>query len=69
MSGPENTPPKDNKDWEGFREIDRAIAENRVTSYTWKKTWADPWGRLKLMLVIAGLLAFVAFVVIDDLVF
>ena len=22
MSGPENTPPKDNKDWEGFREID-----------------------------------------------
>ncbi|MGV2495939.1 hypothetical protein [Pelagerythrobacter aerophilus] len=68
MSGPENTPPGDNKDWEGLREIDRAIAENRVTSYTWKKTWADPWGRLKLILVIAGLLAFAVFVLIDDLV-
>jgi len=68
MSGPENTPPGDNKDWQGFREIDRAIAENRVTSYTWKKTWADPWGRLKLILIFAGLFAFVAFVIVYDLV-
>ena len=52
------------KDWEGFREIDRAIAEDRLTSYTWKKTWADPWGRLKLILIFVGLIAFVSFVVV-----
>ena len=66
MSRPENTPPKDNKDWEGFREIDRAIAENRVTSYTWKKTWADPWGRAGLILFGILFVAFAAYVAIYD---
>ena len=33
------------KDWEGFAEVDRAIAENRLTSYRWKKAWADPVSR------------------------
>ena len=28
--------------WEGFAQIDRAIAENRLTAYRWKKAWADP---------------------------
>ena len=32
----------DKTDWEGLREIDRAISENRLTSYSWKKSWADP---------------------------
>jgi hypothetical protein len=32
-------------DWSGFAEIDRAIAENRLTAYSWKKAWADPWHR------------------------
>lgn len=53
-------------EWEGFKEIDRAIAENRLSAYTWKKAWADPWGRLKLITVIAGIIAFVIFVVLDD---
>lgn len=66
MSGPENTPPKDNKDWEGLREIDRAIAENRVTSYTWKKTWADPWGRAGLILFGNLFVAFAVYVAIYD---
>ena len=66
MSGPGNTPPKDNKDWEGFREIDRAIAENRVTSYTWKKTWADPWGRAGLILFGILFVAFAVYVAIYD---
>lgn len=52
--------------WEGFREIDRAIAENRLTAYSWKKTWADPWGRAKMITVFTLLFAFVAFVVIYD---
>ena len=55
-------------DWKGFREIDRAIAENRVTAYSWKKTWADPWGRAKMITVFAILAASVAFVVVYDLI-
>lgn len=54
--------------WKGLKEIDRAIAENRLTAYTWKKTWADPWGRLKLIAIFVGLTAFAAFVVINDLI-
>ena len=38
MSDPDDTPPGGKENWEGFREVDRAIAENRLTSYTWKKT-------------------------------
>lgn len=37
--------PHATEDWKGLKEIDRAIAENRLTAYTWNKTWADPWGR------------------------
>ena len=33
------------KEWEGFAEVDRAIAENRLTAYRWKKAWADPVSR------------------------
>lgn len=55
-------------DWKGLKEIDRAIAENRLTAYTWKTTWADPWGRVKLITIFVGLAAFVIFVVINDLI-
>jgi len=55
-------------DWKGLKEVDRAIAENRLTAYTWKKTWADPWGRIKLITIFGGLTAFVIFVVINDFV-
>lgn len=63
---PEKGP--DDHDWNGLREVDRAIAENRLTAYTWKKTWADPWGRIKLITIFGGLIAFVVFVVINDFV-
>ncbi len=56
------------EDWKGLRELDRAITENRLTAYTWKKTWADPWGRIKLIAIFVGLTAFAAFVVINDLI-
>lgn len=55
-------------DWQGFREVDRAIAENRLTAYTWKKTWADPWGRLKLIVIFLGLAAFATFVIVQDVI-
>ena len=53
-------------DWQGFREVDRAIAENRLTAYTWKKTWTDPWGRAGLILFSVLFLAFIIYVVIYD---
>ncbi|MEE4208003.1 MAG: hypothetical protein V2I43_01895 [Parvularcula sp.] len=68
MSNSDKTPPESRGDWEGFREIDRAIAEDRLTSYTWKKTWADPWGRMKLIVIFLGLSAFIAFVIVHDMI-
>ena len=56
------------KDWEGLREIDRAISENRLTSYSWKKAWADPWGKIKLIAILLALAGFIVFVIINDLI-
>ena len=56
------------QDWQGFREVDQAIAENRLTAYTWKKTWADPWGRLKVIVIFLALVAFAAFVIVQDVI-
>lgn len=58
----------DKTDWEGLREIDRAISENRLTSYSWKKSWANPWGRIKLIAIFVALAAFVAFVIVNDVI-
>lgn len=60
--------PAEPHDWEGLREIDRAITENRLTAYTWQKAWADPWQRLKLIVVAASFLAFAIFVVVYDVI-
>ncbi len=59
----------DDHQWEGFKEIDRAISENRLSAYSWKKSWADPWGRLKLVAIFVALGAFATFVIINDLIF
>jgi hypothetical protein len=37
-------------EWSGLTEIDRAIAEDRLTAYRWTKAWADPWGRKVVVL-------------------
>lgn len=58
--------PQANDDWQGLREIDRAIAENRQTAYTWKKAWADPWGKVGFILFGLLFAAFVVFVAIYD---
>ena len=63
---PEKGP--DGHDWKGLKEVDRAIAENRLTAYTWKKTWADPWGRAVMITVFTLLTAYVIFVVVNDLI-
>ena len=53
-------------EWSGLRELDQAMADNRLTAYTWKKAWADPWG--KFGFIVFGLLftAFVVFVAVYD---
>lgn len=68
MSDPDKSRNADGPDWQGFAEVDRAIAENRLTAYTWKKTWADPWGRLKLIMIFLALVAFAAFVIVQDVI-
>lgn len=60
--------PSSQPDWQGLRELDRAISENRLTAYSWKKAWADPWGRLKLVAIMIALASFVAFVVVNDVI-
>ena len=42
--------------WVGFSEIDRAIAENRLTAYRWKKAWADPINRRVTLVILAVVL-------------
>jgi hypothetical protein len=61
-------PDQDEHQWEGFKEVDRAIAENRLSTYSWKKAWADPWGRIKLIAIFMALAAFVAFVIVNDVI-
>lgn len=53
--------------WQGLSELDRALAENRVTAYRWKKAWADPISRIGLCFVIAIFIAYIAFVIWSDL--
>src|SRR3546814_4161676 len=60
--------PTATEDWKGLRELDRAITENRVTAYTWKKTWADPWARAKMITAFALLGLFIPYVFMDELI-
>ncbi|WP_225008021.1 hypothetical protein [Novosphingobium percolationis] len=53
--------------WEGLAELDRALAEDRLTAYRWKKAWADPINRLVIIAVCLILLAYVGFVIVNDL--
>ena len=51
------------KKWEGLTELDRALAEDRLTEYRVQKAWADPWSRritIGVLTVIASVFAFLA---------
>lgn len=54
--------------WQGLAEYDRALAENRLTAYKWKKAWADPWSRSIGIFVMTMFAAFVIFVIYNDLI-
>lgn len=43
-------------EWDGLAEVDRAIAENRITAYRCKKAWADPVARTIGIVVILMIL-------------
>ena len=66
MTEDKNTQSGGQQNWPGLSEVDRALQENRLTAYTWKKTWADSWGRLKLISVFVALAAFLIFVLVDE---
>ncbi|WP_026002408.1 hypothetical protein [Sphingobium xenophagum] len=69
MSTTDNPETSSGNSWEGLREIDQAIAENRLMEYRVKKAWADPWERRGL-LVFAGLIsAFAIYAFICDVIF
>lgn len=58
-NGSEPVPQK----WEGLAELDRALAENRITEYRIKKAWADPISRrltIGVLILIVGVFAFLA---------
>ena len=55
------------ENWEGLAELDRALAENRLTEYRWKKAWADPWARRGFWAIMGLFGLFAAFVVYTDL--
>lgn len=57
----------DQHSWQGIAEIDKAIHENRLTEYRWKKAWADPWNRRIGICVFLLFALFVAFVVYVDI--
>lgn len=54
--------------WQGIAEIDKAIHENRLTEYRWKKAWADPWTRRAWFFIILLFAAFTIFVVYQDII-
>lgn len=56
------------RNWEGFSEIDQAIHENRLSEYRLKKAWADPINRRLTLVVALILIAFVVFVVVNDVI-
>ena len=66
MSEDKNKQSGDQQNWPGLSEVDKALHENRLTAYTWKKTWADPWGKLKLITIFIGLAAFAIYVAIRE---
>lgn len=54
--------------WDGLAELDRALAENRMTEYRWKKAWADPWARKEILVVFALFLAFATYAILSDII-
>lgn len=70
MNQPNETgePSPANHDWAGLKELDKALAEGRLTEYRIKKAWADPLVRLFGLGVGVVLAAYTCFVIYWDLI-
>ena len=55
-------------EWAGLRELDKALADNRLTEYRIKKAWADPLVRLFGLGVGVVFAAYICFVIYWDLI-
>jgi hypothetical protein len=55
-------------DWAGLKELDKALAEGRLTEYRIKKAWADPLVRLFGLGVGAMFAGYICFVIYWDLI-
>ena len=64
---PHNSGPP-NQDWAGLRELDKALAENRLTEYRIKKARADPLVRVFGLGVGVIFAAYICFVIYWDLI-
>ena len=53
--------------WEGLAELDRALAENRLTEYRIKKAWADPLERRLTVAVVLLVIAVFAYLVLSSM--
>lgn len=62
----ERPDPQRSQKWEGLSEIDKAIRDNRLIEYRWKKTWADPWARRLGIFVLTLFAIFAGFVIYWD---
>jgi hypothetical protein len=60
--------PQSEIEWAGLRELDKALAENRLTAYRFKKAWADPINRAGMTFVSLILAAYVGYVILNDFV-
>lgn len=57
-----------NQDWAGLRELDKALADGRLTEYRIKKASSDPLVRLFGLGVGAIFAAYICFVIYWDLI-
>jgi len=57
-----------NRDWTGLIELDKALADGRLTEYRIKKAWSDPLVRLFGFGVGAIFAAYICFVIYWDLI-
>ncbi|MFM2410142.1 MAG: hypothetical protein RL481_970 [Pseudomonadota bacterium] len=72
MDEPANNPKQDTNplsskpEWAGLAEIDKAISENRLTEYRFRKAWADPWSRSVTIALTCAIALFAIYVLVDE---
>lgn len=63
----DTSPPSSKPEWAGLTEIDKAISENRLTEYRFRKAWADPWSRSVTIVLTCVIALFAIYVLVDEI--